>query len=148
MPLTGLDAIRGLVPDFERLASLSRRLGVQTVNAFTLETVDAAASIHSRDSSPAIGVDEEAGSGTTNSALSCYLIKHGLVRANAGESHVSILAEQGFEMGRPSRIRSQIKLVDDEIDEVWVGGTAVRVLTGSICVDEASAAHEPVAARR
>lgn len=158
VPLTGLDAIRELAPDFERLAALSRRLGVETINVFTLETVDAAARVHSRDFSPAIGVDEEAGSGTTNAALSCYLIKHGVIRSDArpsdgagmsdnlGGSRVSILAEQGFEMGRPSRIRSQIRLADGEIDEVWVGGTAVRVLTGSMCVNEPEPEDEPVAA--
>ena len=79
-----------------------------------------------RDFCPALGVDEVPASGTTNAALAGYLVQHGLIVA---QSQV-ILAEQGSEIGRPSKICSQITVEDDEIKELWVGGQAVASIQG------------------
>lgn len=80
---------------------------------------------------PGIGNYEESASGTTNGALSCYLIRHKLIDRPAG-NNVALQSEQGFEMGRPGRINSEITIENDKITEVKVGGYATRFLEGKL----------------
>lgn len=127
-----LDVMKSLKPDFSALGMLSKRLGVETIDVFTLETVDRDFDVHSRDFCPGIGNPEEAASGTTNGALSCYLIKNKVLSKIRKEGKMTILAEQGYEMGRPSSIRSEILIKNNEIKEVKVGGMAVCSLEGEI----------------
>jgi predicted PhzF superfamily epimerase YddE/YHI9 len=74
-------------------------------------------------------VAESAAAGTTNAALTGYLIRHGIVRPN-GDGRVSILAEQGHEICRPSTIRTVADLNGDTIDRLRVGGVATKVADG------------------
>lgn len=127
----GVNGVRELKPDFTALAELSETLGLDSINVFTLETVNKKFDVHSRDFCSGIGHDEEAASGTTNGALSCYLIKNRLIPLEKKEPLV-IMAEQGFEMGRPSIIRSEILVHDERIEKVQVGGTAVLSLEGNV----------------
>ena len=43
-----------------------------------------------------------------------------------------IIAEQGYEIERPSRILIQVESEDDAIQAVKVGGEAVMVLEGTL----------------
>lgn len=121
-----LSEVQNLTPDFAKLADVCRASDVHTVACFSMETEDTNNSLHVRDFCPALGVDEVPASGTTNAALAGYLVQHGLIVA---QSQV-ILAEQGSEIGRPSKICSQITVEDDEIKELWVGGQAVASIQG------------------
>ena len=86
--------------------------------------------IHVRDFCPAVGVSESAAAGTTNAALTGYLIRHRVV-ANATKM-VTVKAEQGIELGRPSSIQSIATLDENQISRLQVGGIATRVLDGNI----------------
>lgn len=134
IPVKNLDIMGELKPDFPALAELSRKLNVETSNVFTLQTVNPGFQVHSRDFCPAIGNLEEAASGTTNGALSCYLIKNKAIPGIPRNGSIKIMAEQGYEMGRPSIIQSEIQLQDHEIKEVKVGGTAIRSLVGELVI--------------
>ena len=131
VPVRDLATLAELRPDFTRLAELSREVGVISIDVFTLETVYPDSTVHSRDFCPAAGVPEAAGSGTTNGALSCYLIRNGLLPA-MNDGVVRIRAEQGFEMNRPSQIQSEALIRGGEIHEMKVGGTAVMSMDGRI----------------
>lgn len=128
--LETLDAVRALVPDFQKLSEISNANNVQTVACFSMETDDPANTLHIRDFCPAVGVDEVPASGTTNGALAGYLVQHGFVAATSQQ----ILAEQGSEIGRPSLICSEIEVEDKVIKSLAVGGQAVASIKGTLAL--------------
>ena len=126
----GLSDVQNLTPDFAKLADVCRDSDVHTVACFSMNTEDACNSLHVRDFCPALGVDEVPASGTTNAALAGFLFQHGLI----GAKSQTILAEQGGEIGRPSKICSQIVVEDKKITELWVGGQAVASIKGELMI--------------
>ena len=132
LPLSGLAAMHRLKPDFGAIVDYCHRYGLETIVVFCLETEDSQCDLHVRDFCPAVGVSESAAAGTTNAALTCYLLRHELITGN--DSRISINAEQGIELGRPSRIHSQVRLHGSNINRLQVGGVATRVLQGQILI--------------
>ena len=130
LPLSGLDAMRRIEPDFAAIVSYCRAHGIETVAVFCSETVHPGNRIHVRDFCPAVGVSESAAAGTTNAALSSYLVRHRQLPLD--RSPVTLNAEQGIELGRPSSIRSIVTHDDGEIVRLQVGGVATRVLDGRL----------------
>ncbi len=131
LPLRGLDAVRAIEPDFDGIVDFCRACGIETVAVICTEVENSASQVHVRDFCPAVGVSESAAAGTTNAAISCYLLREGLV-GGAGEP-IEIDAEQGIEIGRPSSIRSRILLsAGGGIERLQVGGVASRVVEGQI----------------
>lgn len=91
------------------------------VFVFTQETETSAARVHCRAFAPALGIREDPATGGASGPLGCYLVKHGLITADArGEAHC--LSEQGFEMGRPSFLHITITQTNGTISKVQVGG--------------------------
>ena len=131
VPLTGLDAMRAIRPDFNGMVRFCHAHGIETIAVFCLETEDPHKHLHVRDFCPAVGVSESAAAGTTNAALSSYLLRHALVPSDASE--IEVEAEQGIEMGRPSSIHSRITLGNNgRIERLQVGGVATLVFKGEI----------------
>lgn len=131
LPLTGLDAMRAIRPDFSAMVEYCHAHGIETIAVFCLDTEDPQKQLHVRDFCPAVGVSESAAAGTTNAALTSYLVRHSLVNNDTRAYEVN--AEQGIELGRPSSIRSQVT-VDDvgNIVRLQVGGIATCVFQGEI----------------
>ena len=127
---SSLSEVQALTPDFQKLAEVSRANGVHTVACFSMETEDAQNTLHLRDFCPALGADEVPASGTTNGAMTGYLLRHGFVPPQSGQ----ILAEQGSEIGRPSLICNEIKIKQDQISDLWVGGQAVASIKGVLTI--------------
>ncbi len=131
VPLKNLDAVRRINPDFAGISQYWHDFGIQTVTVFCTETERAEATIHVRDFCPAVGVSESAAAGTTNAALTSYLIRHGIVQANI-DGWLSIRAEQGFEIGRPSTIYSDVAMNGSTISRLQIGGVARKVIDGML----------------
>jgi PhzF family phenazine biosynthesis protein len=129
VPVKDLAAMRMIAPDFGGVVEICRDHGIETVAAFCTEVERPGSRLHVRDFCPAVGVAESAAAGTTNAALTGYLIRHGIVRPN-GDGRVSILAEQGHEICRPSTIRTVADLDGDTIVRLQVGGVATKVADG------------------
>ncbi|MBE9552150.1 MAG: PhzF family phenazine biosynthesis protein, partial [Proteobacteria bacterium] len=136
VPVRDLKTLEGLQPDFTRLANMSREIGVISIDVFTMETIYPDSTVHSRDFCPAAGIPEAAGSGTTNSALFCYLIRNGILSAADG-SVVRIRAEQGHEMNRPSQIQCEASMRSGQVHDLKVGGTAVMSIDGRVSLPAA-----------
>lgn len=132
VPIDTLETMRAITPNFSAIADYSRQIGIDTVSVFTRETVHPENTVHCREFCPAVGTPESAGAGTTNRALACYLVHHRLVEGQS-EQPLVVLAEQGYEMGRPSRIRSELTLEGQTVTSVRVGGVATRTLAGTLC---------------
>ena len=137
LPMRGLAAMRTLRPDFAALAKFCVAGGLDTVAAFSTEVVDASHNLHVRDFCPAVGVAESAAAGTTNAALAAYLLRNGRTQADKADQagNVQIRAEQGIELGRPSKVTTQIKMKDRRITRLQVGGVASRIIEGVINVN-------------
>src|SRR5450432_114582 len=90
---------------------------------FTQQTQTPDANIHCRMFAPALGIAEDPATGSANGPLGAYLVRYGLVPTLSRT--VSLLSEQGFEMGRPSLIDITIDHIDKEISGVRVGGHCV-----------------------
>lgn len=129
VPLRGLAAMHGIAPDFAGLVQLCHDHGIQTVAVFCSEVERPESTLHVRDFCPAVGVAESAAAGTTNAALTGYLVRHGIVQPN-GDGWVDVRAEQGHEINRPSSIRSLASLDKGAIVHLQVGGVATKVADG------------------
>jgi PhzF family phenazine biosynthesis protein len=130
VPLAGLESMRAIQPDFSGMVEFCHSYGIETIAAFCSETENPDHRIHVRDFCPAVGVSESAAAGTTNAALSSYLVRHGLVPEDSDT--ITLNAEQGIQLGRPSSIQSVITMSDRQISRLQVGGVATRVMDGQI----------------
>jgi PhzF family phenazine biosynthesis protein len=131
VPISSLDAMRRIAPDFSGLKKFCLDNSIETIAVFCREVTQSEYDIHVRDFCPAVGANEAAAVGTTNAALTSYLIRHEVVHADRGEQLI-VLAEQGFEMNRPSSIRSVVTLRDGAINRLQVGGVATKILDGTL----------------
>ena len=132
VPLTGLEAMRAIKPDFTGMIEFCHAYGIETIAVFCTEVENTHNTIHVRDFCPAVGVNESAAAGTTNAALTSYLVRHGMVPMN--QDVITINAEQGLELGRPSSIQSIVTLSDNSILRLQVGGIATRVMDGQVYI--------------
>lgn len=102
------------------------------VLAFTQQTQTPEASVHCRMFAPAFGIVEDPATGAANGPLGSYLVHYGLVPAQGNV--VSLLSEQGFEMGRPSLMSITLEVQSDHISKVSVGGHCVFMGEGVLVV--------------
>ena len=135
VPVWNLSVLDELEPDHDGLRELSLRVGVETVTPFTLDTVDPNGAVHCRDLCAAIGNPEESASGTSNVALAGYLLRHGLVEMPSHDGTVELIGEQGYEMGRPSQVRTRLQFEQGRLTTVHVGGSALCTLRGEMQLD-------------
>ena len=114
LPVKNLEILNRLVPVHNQIKLLSKQHDVIGIHAFALsDEVDA----YGRNFAPIVGIDEESATGTSNGALACYLYQF---------SHPKdgYILRQGYSMDLPSEIYVKIKIIKNEIEEVWVGGSA------------------------
>ncbi|MEM7123079.1 MAG: PhzF family phenazine biosynthesis isomerase [Pseudomonadota bacterium] len=135
VPICSLATMQAMAPDFNAIAALSRANGAHTVTVFTREVHHGHSKVHCRDFCPAVGTPESPGAGTTNGALTAYMVRHGLIGLIDGETTV-VLSEQGYECGRPSEIRSEVVAVDGQIEHLAVGGYARKSMVGTFCLSD------------
>ncbi|MEW6189217.1 MAG: PhzF family phenazine biosynthesis isomerase [Actinomycetota bacterium] len=128
VPLKHLSALQEMKPDFNSLAQLDEDIGACT-HVFTLETISPIAVVHTRSFAPKLGILEEVASGIANGALGAYLVKNKIIRGN---SPLTLIAEQGHVLNRPSEIIIELHFTDTEVHLIKVGGKAVTVFEGEI----------------
>lgn len=133
VPMRDLAALSALAPDFPALSRFCRERGIGTVIAYSTETADPSAAWRCRDFCPAVGVDEAPAVGTSNGALACYLVRHGVLVPDSG-GRIAVHAEQGYEVGRPSRIDVELEDAGGGATTVRVGGMATRIISGSLAL--------------
>jgi len=131
LPIRDLPAMARLQPDFDALTKFCVSNGLETIAAFSTQVVNAKRNIHVRDFCPAVGVTESAAAGTTNAALAAYLWRNNCVQAD-DTGHIIVCAEQGIELGRPSQVTTRIKIKNEQIIRLQVGGVATRIIEGRL----------------
>lgn len=129
VPVRTLTAVRSIVPNPTAITEFCRRHGANGIMVFTTVTVDEFSTVHTRMFASPIGILEDPATGSASGALGAYLVHNGVVEVAIT---TEIIAEQGYEMDRPSRIIIQVESDDDIIQEVKVGGEVVMVIEGTI----------------
>lgn len=124
MPVSSLEVLDRIEPDFPALSKLSERYEVVGVHAFTVNCDDA--TCHVRNFAPLYDIDEEAATGTSNGALTYYGYLNGFVKSGDDCRFI-----QGEKMQRPSAILSHIE-ADGDNCSIQVGGSAVLLAEGDI----------------
>jgi trans-2,3-dihydro-3-hydroxyanthranilate isomerase len=123
-------ALANMQPVEKDLLEFSLRRKIDTIGVWCLQTQNSSLTkVRVRDLCHGVGDAEEAASGTTNGALACHLWRRGLAVPNRVGT-VSVEAEQGFEMNKPSRIFTQLTEQDGAIVQVIVGGKATCRMRG------------------
>ena len=124
VPLRDLQAIRGVRLRLDAWDRHLRDFAAPNLFLFTREVEREGSNVHSRMFAPGLGLGEDPATGGASGPLGCYLVRHHVFAAGAGESRFT--SEQGIEMGRPSLIK--IRIGHDGAHHI----TAVRV--GGECV--------------
>ena len=112
------------------LTAMLRKLGTDCAMLCAPgETAEVTA--HCRMFAPGLGVPEDPATGSAAGALGAYLVRRGGAAVRDGVAR--FVFEQGVEIRRPSRIEVRVTVNDGgAITGVYVGGTAVRVITGDV----------------
>ncbi len=129
VPIRSLTAVKSIVPNATVINELCARHGANGIMVFTTITVEELSTVHTRMFASPIGVMEDPATGSASGALGAYLVHHGVVVVRP---ITDIIAEQGYEMDRPSLIHIQVESDDDEIQSVKVGGQAVMIIEGTL----------------
>jgi len=127
--LNELQSLSRWAPDSSSIRQIESEFGLTGVGVFTLETVTSDASAHLRFFVPSIGINEDAAAGSAAGGLGAYLTNFSLLPKKTLQN---FSIEQGFEMGRPSRLYVQVRLLDNFPDNIKVGGYSVTVSSGEI----------------
>jgi trans-2,3-dihydro-3-hydroxyanthranilate isomerase len=133
VPVCSLDEMRALDPSVFNVAVLTRAcraVGTDCLMVFTFETEQPEATVHVRMFAPMLGIAEDPATGSANGALGAYLVHHRAVPVT--EPTTYILSEQGSEMGRPSRLYSEVDSRGEAVTGVRVGGQVVPVAEGVV----------------
>ncbi|HZI93472.1 MAG TPA: PhzF family phenazine biosynthesis protein [Patescibacteria group bacterium] len=137
VPLTGLEAMRRMRPDFKALLALESQEGVGEIIVITTETLEAGSAVHVRMFAPACGIDEDPVTGAAQGPVGAYLLANSLLEERATRPDAGRLlyvAEQGDEVGRPGRIEVEVAHQGGRIRSITIAGRAVTVLEGAIQV--------------
>jgi len=95
---------------------------------YTRETVDPDAAFHTRMFWPAIGIGEDPATGSAVAAFTGVIQRFDA----PGEGQYSGVVEQGFEMGRASRMTLEMEIKGAELKGGRIGGHAVPVMQGHL----------------
>jgi trans-2,3-dihydro-3-hydroxyanthranilate isomerase len=130
VPIRSLAAVQAIKLELRQLQAICERYATHSLYAFTRETITAGAHVHSRLFAPLAGVFEDPATGSASGALGAYLVQHRVVGGEAPVVHLE--NEQGYELGRQSRIFIEVTRNSSTISRVRVGGRVVKVIDGTI----------------
>ncbi len=95
---------------------------------YTRETVDPAAAIHARMLAHGLGFEEDPATGSAAAAFAAVALAFERPEDGAHE----LFIEQGYAMGRPSRITLRMSVENAALARVAIGGQVVRVGEGRL----------------
>jgi trans-2,3-dihydro-3-hydroxyanthranilate isomerase len=111
-------------PEAVRLAAVLRDVEGQGCYLYSLDVAGLESAAYTRFFNPTVGIVEDPATGSAAGPLASQLVAQGIVAAGT-----TMIIEQGFAMGRPSRIR--VAVVGEL---VRVGGAGVVVAEGQLHV--------------
>jgi trans-2,3-dihydro-3-hydroxyanthranilate isomerase len=128
VPLTSQRALSQVKINPSILETVAQELDTSLIALFTMDGMGGNR-IRARVFAPLHGVPEDPATGSAAGCFGAYLVRHGLIK---GEPVTTVEIEQGLELRRPSLIQVELALHEETIQRVWVTGSVVRVLEGTI----------------
>lgn len=127
LPVKSIDILKKIAPNFKKLTEYSIKNNKVGIHAFTIKDYSRGI-ISCRNFAPALGIDEESATGTSNGALAAYLIENNIMKC---DKKLNLVCEQGHFMDRPSHI--YVEVTKDNKDLIIkVGGKAALTIDGKI----------------
>jgi trans-2,3-dihydro-3-hydroxyanthranilate isomerase len=111
-------------PDAVRLAAVLRDVEGQGCYLYSLDVSEPESAAYARFFNPTVGIVEDPATGSAAGPLASQLVARGVVAVRS-----TMIIEQGFAIGRPSRIRVAVLG-----EQVRVGGAGVVVAEGQLYV--------------
>ena len=127
VPLKSLAAAQRAYLDLRKYQAFFQGKEPEGVLVFCRETVEKDNDLHVRVFTRFPSVLEDPATGSGNGCLAAYLVK----QRYFGSPKIDIRVEQGYEMGRPSRLYLRSKEENGSI-EVRVGGKVIPVAKGQL----------------
>jgi len=125
VPLTSLEAAKEIHVDKEKYFKLIENTEAKAIMVFSPETYHQDHQLNVRDFADYYGVPEDAATGSANGCLAAYLVKYRYFNQQA----IDIRVEQGYEIGRPSRLYVKASY-DGEAFHIQVGGKVEMIARG------------------
>jgi len=131
VPVRSRKAVERASGNASAFAELRKRLPGNIADLYVtcLDPVERGSTTHSRGLSLVTrNIVEDPATGSASGCLGAYLVNRGLVPV---ERVTRMTNEQGYEIGRPSKIAIEVRTSKDgAIEAVRVGGSAVHVMDG------------------
>jgi trans-2,3-dihydro-3-hydroxyanthranilate isomerase len=127
VPLKTLDAVKKVCVVKDKFFDWNKDKEAKTVFVFCPEAYKPENHMNVRFFADYFGVPEDPATGSANSCLAAYLVKHRYF----GSSHIDIRVEQGYEIGRPSLLHLRAEDTGKKID-VAVGGKVMMIARGEL----------------
>ena len=118
-PICDLPTLESIVPNYDDIIEVSKKYAVTGIYCFTLQVESCTA--RCRNFAPLVGIYEDAATGTSAAALSCYLVQHRLQQAQAC---TQFSFEQGYSISEPSLLKTRLQIENEQIIHVEVAGCA------------------------
>ena len=125
VPLVSRTVLDGLHPDFEYLWQLCDRYETTGFYPYAMEQEEGALLFYARQFPKRAGYNEDPATGVAASALGTYLAKHAVLPRQEGWNSFTIM--QGFAMGKPSVLCSDVLIQSGQIVKTRVRGNAYLV---------------------
>jgi trans-2,3-dihydro-3-hydroxyanthranilate isomerase len=138
IPVNGLAAIEKIKPDFPALTNELKKMKLNGVSLFSLETKEKDSAVHSRFFAPNYGINEDPVTGSANGPLGCYLQKYVLsaeypvVCRELSDGRLEFVGEQGDEIHRTGRVKIRVHVQQKEIENVSIAGEAVTIMNSTL----------------
>jgi trans-2,3-dihydro-3-hydroxyanthranilate isomerase len=136
IPLRDRTALAKAKLNRDRWQQLLSNYWTTSVYIFCYEPELPGSSIRARMFDPAFGIEEDPATGSAATALAGYLgsrDRQALQEAyRTSDGTLKWTIEQGFEMGRPSILQVEADKINNQIQEIRVGGASVLVSEGTI----------------
>ncbi|MBD3189428.1 MAG: PhzF family phenazine biosynthesis isomerase [Candidatus Heimdallarchaeota archaeon] len=116
IPIANKEMTDALVPKFDALERLCRRLKITGVHLYTFDTYLEGTNCYTRHFAPLVGVPENPVSGMANAALGAFLVKQEFFPAGR------LIIEQGESLLRPGKVEVEIETKNKKITTLKIGG--------------------------
>ena len=130
IPVQKSATLVSMCPDLIKLKLMNLRLGVQTTDIFTTDSLNDDCICYSRHFSPVMGMWEDLGSGAGGSSIAAYMLRHGVITSQAA------VMEQGPEMDKLCRVHVDVSETNGEAIAVQIGGLAVTSMTRKATIQD------------
>lgn len=129
IPIKRLETFKNMKPENSLFPNILTEKPRASVHPFCIETFDPKATMHGRHfSSPLSGTKEDAVTGTASGLMAAYYVKY--IRPS---EQLSIVVEQGYEVGKDGRVYLNVNQINGKYD-IEISGTAIYGSELEVCI--------------